>query len=262
MTRLVALLLFLLAAALTPAAAQDSGRADRTSTDKVRLDDFALPAGAGQEREATRPMAQIAPAEPRGAGPPNQLAPPDRARTVPQLASDAPSAAAPPPLGEREGATPVAQLARAAPSAAAPPPLSGRGDSAPGAAVALTGADRCDPQRAAARELARCRRILELRAGEFSAAEAPTLSAEQRLLIEQQARERRLSSSRDSPARMARIAEDPEEAGNQEIASVVLGTAPETMAPPDPLGAGAQPADLGTVIQAIVTGLTTAGPVP
>jgi hypothetical protein len=64
-------------------------------------------------------------------------------------------------------------------------PLSTRSDGLPTAAERLGGTDRCDPQERTSQQGSGCRRILELRAGEFSATETPRLSAEQELLARQ-----------------------------------------------------------------------------
>ncbi|MET0374755.1 MAG: hypothetical protein ABW128_10920, partial [Rhizorhabdus sp.] len=159
-----------------------------------------------------------------------------------------------------EGARPLTQLAPPGRTVAPSPALSQRADSAPGSTVKLIGADRCDPQSPDARDLARCRRIIELRAAEFSAAEAPMLSAEQSLLIEQQARERKLSVSRDSSARMARIAEDPNERTNQELAAVVLGSPAGDSLPRPDADPTSEASALAEVLQAIANGSALPSP--
>lgn len=64
-------------------------------------------------------------------------------------------------------------------------PLSRREEGRPQGTERLDGADRCDPQARSAEAIALCKRIIELRAREFSATEAPRLSAEQELLARQ-----------------------------------------------------------------------------
>lgn len=234
MTR--AALALLLAAALAPA----NGWA-QAAGDKVRLDDFALP------RSAAEPVQQIAP--PRSAVPAAQTG--DRSLAVPAL--PARSSEPLPQVAAREGARPSAQLTPRGRTAAAPPPLSLPADSRPQAAVALTGKDRCDPQDSRAGQIEQCQRILELRAGEFSTREAPTLSAEQRILIEQQNRERRLPLQRSMQAGLTKEPDDANERANQELAAVVFGSPVSQPAVPEPEAATADAA-LADLLQKAIAG--------
>jgi len=104
-------------------------------------------------------------------------------------------------------------------------------DSRPRATGPLGGADRCDPQ-LGTEELARCQQILERRAAEFDAPEAPRLSAEQVLLAERGGHDERLAS-RSSDLRLRLAAGDPdaEITSNQELASIYLDH-PSTQGPP------------------------------
>lgn len=81
--------------------------------------------------------------------------------------------------------TGTAQLAPRDRSAEAAAALSSRGDSRPAATLRLEGRDRCDD--AAAGDL-RCAAVIETRAASYDAPERPTLSPEQRLLVDQRVR--------------------------------------------------------------------------
>ena len=81
-------------------------------------------------------------------------------------------------------ANPPQQLAPRQRSAQAAASLSKPADSRPTAAERLQGADRCDPQQAGERSK-RCRRIIENRAAEYNRNEAPVLSPEQKISLEQ-----------------------------------------------------------------------------
>lgn len=145
----------------------------QANAEKARLDDFAAPAAASGVE-----IGQIA-------ATPGPLA-------VEQTIDR--TLAAPPPPQRREpgvtqqvnaggGRDPVRQVAPAGDrSAQAAPALSRREEGRRADAAPVGGNDRCDPQAGTEKEMAICRRILELRAREFSATEAPRLSPEQELL--------------------------------------------------------------------------------
>lgn len=100
--------------------------------------------------------------------------------------------------------------------------VSSSDDSRPQASAPLGGRDRCDPQ-LETQQLERCLRVLERRAAEFSAPEAPTLSAEQVLLAERgDDGERVAARSSDLRLRLAAGDPDAEIASNQELASIYL----------------------------------------
>ena len=181
--------------------------------DPARLDDFALPAAA-------QPL------------PVEQLTTGDTLRAPPQHAD---RTLATPPPSEAGGAMPaqlsapgtggtIAQLAGTGQSRTA---LTGSvadpKDRPPGAVTRIGGHDRCDPQSVQA-VYAECLRILELRSDEFSAPKAPTLSAEQRLLAEQQQGDETMTPSSALRLRLATVAQpDAELPSNQELASVYFG---------------------------------------
>jgi hypothetical protein len=151
-------------------------------------------------------------------------APPRRSEGSAQITVERRSAPAQPQLTSERGAvTPGNQLTRGRPTASAPegPSTPAQGRSADVSLVA--GLDRCDPAEGG---MARpeCNRVIEMRAGEFSAPTEPVLSAEQRLLAEQRRREIR-GSERNAARQLAEEA-DAEALGTQGIASVVLRRTP------------------------------------
>ena len=197
--------------------------ASASAQDKVRLDEFAVSKG---EREVS--IAQL-PTE----APLPETQGRDRSLTVPQP-SPQPRA-------------PVDQIAKPGPSSAptqltprdasrrvAPDTVSSRTDSAPGTVVRIGGRDRCDPQWDQSR-LAECLRILELRAAEFNAPAPPQLSAEQKILIEQRARDEGLTSHAANMKLRYATAADPDAdlQSNQELASIFLTPPPDVSVLPE-----------------------------
>ena len=198
----------LLALALAPRAwAQDGA-------DKARLDEFTLPAANASPGidQLESPEQGIAPTQ----------APTDRQVAVPG-----------PPATARE---PVVQLSRpddhatprqlsdtAQSRSLASNSVSTPRDSRPQPVAALAGQDRCDPQ-ADPERFARCKLILELRAAEFAAAEAPRLSAEQALLAQQGEATEVLAESSSKLRLQLASGEDPDAdvTSNQELAAIYL----------------------------------------
>jgi hypothetical protein len=212
----------LLAGASAPLAAQAQG-------DPVRLDDFAVARQGGD----TLQVDQLPAGDGEVTGSPQ---PHDRA--VPAEEPVAPAAARLPQLSAKGQGSEQAQISEpgAAPdeSAAA---VSSTAQSRPQAVARLGGRDRCDPQLAEA-ERERCRRILELRAGEFNAPAAPELSPEQRLLAEQQPDDEGITG-RSTVTRLRLASRDDPDAdlqSNQEVAALYLGrqTPPAQQQPADP----------------------------
>jgi hypothetical protein len=194
------------AALAVPIQAQDR-------SDEVRLDDFALPQAA-----AARPIDQLGSSD--TAPLPAQhvdrtLAHPPESDARSSMAAQLSATGA----GGRVTQLPSTRDSRLSIGAS----VSNTADSAPGSVVRIGGKDRCDPQ-LAQKIYAECLRILELRSGEFNAPEAPALSAEQKLLVEQRQREERLPES--SAALRLRLATatqpDADLASNQELASIYL----------------------------------------
>ena len=240
MSRGAAFGLALVAAAIAaPGAAQDESR--------TRLDDFAVPADEGQPRvEQVSPGGQAIQSAPRVedraiAGAPLGERPslqPD------QLSSGVPSSAS---TQLNDGSNPTRPIPTAGSTAA---------DSRPQGVTRLAGSDRCDPQ-LPERDLARCLQILELRAEEFNAREAPQLSAEESLLAEQQSdNDRAMVRSSENRLRFATMQEpDADLDSNQELASIYLGRGPVTAAPePAPGELPDEAASLADIIVSIVQG--------
>lgn len=231
-------------AGLPPAVAQDPA-------DKARLDDFALPSAdrsTGVQQLSTGPRA--VPAQPKG----------DRDVSVPR--PPAPGGPLVQVAPSEDTILPVQRDPAQARSARGVSDLSARRDSAPGGVTALAGRDACDPQhRAAIRDPAeaeRCRRILELRSAEFDAPAPPVLSAEQRIIAEQQRRDIGQGglTTPDMTARALARATDAESRSSQELAAVVLASpsADQTAASPAPERPEAD-TGLSDLLQALVVQL-------
>lgn len=234
--RSLALVLVLLAAA--PLAAQD----------RARLDDFALPA-----EEQSVGVEQLTEAKPL---PPEQLR--DRSLAVPGLPA-APSALMGQLSSEGRSSAQSQLTGREASRRIAPAGVSSAADSKPQIVQRIGGRDRCDPQALEGAEGARCLRILELRAAEFQATEAPQLSAEQKLLTQQQREDDRVATSSARRLRLA-SSDDPDAElhTNQEIAAIYLeregiGTSP----PPSemPVESGIPAGNLLEALQAALPGM-------
>ena len=230
----IAIAIALAAALATPTLAQDA-------TERARIDDFALPADAGavEVDQIGGTARAVEPAPQRS----------DRSLTVaaPPPQGDAPLAQ----VGTAEGASPTSQLTDRSASRQAASAVSSTGDSRPQGVVRIGGVDRCDPQLDAARR-AECLRILELRAEEFNAPRAPQLSAEQRILAEERARDEMFAKqSAETRLRFATMPDpDADLSSNQELASIFLDKpAPATAAPAE-AEPTADPAatDLGTAL--------------
>lgn len=198
----------LLAGASAPLLAQAQG-------DPVRLDEFAV----GAAPDDPSHVDQLAPGEDRVQGSP---APSERTILRPQAAEGTPGKALP-QISAKGQAPEQAQLSTAGASPdEAGAAVSSTADSRPQAVAHLGGHDRCDPQ-LAGEELARCQRILELRAQEFHAPAPPQLSAEQKLLAEQRADDERPGRSAAARLRLAsRDAPDADLQSNQELAALYL----------------------------------------
>lgn len=200
-----------------PASAQDEA-------DKARLDDFAVPVSdaSGPRIEQLGDRTQSLPPAGQSAG--------DR-----ELAIPGPASADRSPVrqltqpGDAGRSQQLSDLEESRQLAAGS--VSSAEDSRPRATGPLGGADRCDPQ-LETEELARCQQILERRAAEFDAPEAPRLSAEQVLLAERGGHDERLAS-RSSDLRLRLAAGDPdaEITSNQELAVIYLDH-PSTQGPP------------------------------
>lgn len=222
------------------------GAAPVSAQDRARLDDFALPAS-----EQATAIEQLPSAGPL---PPAQRR--DRSLAVP-----APPAAAPRPLdqltsAEAEAVAPNQLAGSAASRTLEPAAVSSSADSSPRGVQRIGGRDRCDP-RLDEDTRADCLRILELRAAEFQATEAPQLSAEQKLLAEEQRTDERYAPSNALRLRLASSQDpDAELSSNQEIAAIYLAgeEAPASGAPGLPTEPGIPTGELIEALQAVQQG--------
>jgi hypothetical protein len=186
----------------------------QTQANPARLDDFAV----GATHDDPSHVEQLAPADDRPQGSPQ---PHDRAIATPE--PPAPRATALRQVSRPDQPLEQAQLSTAGASPdASPAAVSSTADSRPQGVEHLGGHDRCDPQ-LAGEELARCQRILELRAQEFNAPAPPQLSAEQKLLAEQRVDDERTGRSPATRLRFAsRDTPDADLQSNQELAALYL----------------------------------------
>jgi hypothetical protein len=123
--------------------------------------------------------------------------------------------------GERGSGPASEQLTKGARSAEPSQPLSAPKDGRTATIERVAGSDRCDPKAEGSRS-AKCAAVIENRAAEFARRERAPLSPEQRIIIEQQARERSGSFS-DAARRLAVSGDDTESIEAQGVASIVLG---------------------------------------
>jgi hypothetical protein len=189
--------------------------------DKARLDDFAVPTS-----QEPLKVEQVSPRT--VARPPAQ----ERDRTLAQPARTEAAGQMPAQVSSPAQGGDVAQLATRGQSRAA---LNGAtanpADRIPGAVQRIGGQDRCDPAQEKA-AYAECLRILELRASEFHAPEAPTLTPEQRLLGQMRTPAERLADTGNLRLRYGTTGQpDADLESNQELAAVVLSTQPTSPTP-------------------------------
>jgi hypothetical protein len=181
---------------------------------------------------------------------------PDPASTSSQVASGAESVAPARQLTSERGAGPAAvQLSTGPRSAQGSIALSSRADGRTSAVERVAGSDRCDP--AARRgKSEKCAAVIENRSAEFARREAPELSPEQRIIVDQQLRERPPGIG-EAARRLAASGNDAQSMEAQGVASVVL-------APPPPVPETGLPKDDPTAtpqMQAIINAIIgRAGP--
>jgi hypothetical protein len=206
-------------------------------SDEVRLDDFALP-----QAPVARTVDQLS------SGDVSRLPAQHVDRTLAHPPKPDAAASMPSQLSATGAGGAVTQLPSTRESRLSlGTSVSNTADSAPGSVVRIGGRDRCDPQ-LTQKFYAECLRILELRSSEFSAPEAPVLSAEQKLLVEQRQREEGLAEMSTALRLRYATASQPDAdlASNQELASIYL--ADPTPAPTEPVEDPKTP-DLGEVLQ-------------
>jgi hypothetical protein len=174
-----------------------------------------------------------------------------------QLSTDADSAAPAIQLTRERGSGPVAQqLTRDAPTAQPSEALSKPQDGRTGSVERVAGSDRCDP-RADRSPAATCARVIETRAAEFTRRDPTPLSPEQRILVEQQAREHG-GGFGEAARRLAANGEDSNSLEAQGVASVVLRAPPPE---PRPVRPEADPAT-NEAMTALVNAIVNAAPAP
>jgi hypothetical protein len=131
---------------------------------------------------------------------------------------------------ERGAGAPAQQLSRGPRSAQESQPLSQPRDGRTAAVERVAGSDRCDP-RAKGPRLTACAAVIETRAAQFTRPDTTPLSPEQRIIAEQQQRERG-GSVGGAARRLAANGEDVDSPEAQGVASIVLARPP---APPQPV---------------------------
>lgn len=202
-------------AGLTLALASPIAAQDRA--DKARLDDFALPkASSAEEVEQLGAREKSLAITGSSAGDRTVIVPgPVAGERAPVLQLSQPGQ--PTPTVQLSGREESRQLAVGS--------VSSPEDSKPRTSAPLGGSDKCDPQLDGER-LNECLRVLELRAAEFSAPEAPRLSAEQALLARQGPDNGQLAQ-RSPTTRLRTAANDPDAdiQSNQELATIYLSDA-------------------------------------
>lgn len=149
------------------------------------------------------------------------------------------------------------QLYRGGKTAQPSEPLSRPSEGRTAAVARVFGDDRCNHPQTDPAVVAACARAIENRAAEFSRTEAPELSAEQRLLVDQ--RLRQVPMNARNAAR--RLAEDgaPDTLEGQSVASIALQPPPGDPRVPA-AGEPALSAETQAVIGALVGAITNTPP--
>jgi len=202
--------------ALGAAPAPAHGQSSRGSVDQV-----GSPQPVGMQQVAARPVAGE-----------TAIARPGALRS-PQLSSVAESGAPALQLTRERGSGPASQqLTTGARTAQPSQPLSKPEDGRTGTVERVAGSDRCDPGADRPRA-AKCAQVIETRAAEFARRDPTALSPEQRIIIEQQLRERG-GSFGGAARRLAANGDDARSLESQGVASVVLRTPPAEPGPAKP----------------------------
>lgn len=199
----------------------------------------------GQISNQPVPAVEAAPAAPRPAGPVSQVTGTGESRGVlPQLTRE--NGAEPSPR----------QLYQGGRTALPSTPLSRPSEGRTSAVARVEGDDRCDPAaEAAAERRQECARVIETRSAEFERIE-PVISAEQRLMIDQQMRDR-AASAEGAARRLAGNVGDPDSLEEQGVASIVLNDVGQPAPPPEPELPSQSSA---AIIEAIVSGIQGSNP--
>ncbi len=211
--------------------------------------DVAAPVMPGEDDPASPAIDQIS-AGPRLVAAP---LPPEEEPAASQLTPRGAGAPATDQLtSERRPAWAQDQLYRGGRDARPPTPLSRPSQGRTGAVARVEGDDRCDPQAHSQGERPRnCAQVIETRSAEFPAAEPAQLSAEQRLLIEQQIRSR--NSIQSAVQRAGQGAVDPDLAEDQAVASIVLPEQPSQAPSEQPVAEDANSATATAIVEAIIS---------
>jgi hypothetical protein len=135
----------------------------------------------------------------------------------------------------------------AQPSQALSTPAEGR----TGSVERVAGSDRCDPAATDRARPAKCAAVIETRAAEYTRREPAPLSPEQRIIVEQQARERSGSFS-SAARRLAANGDDARSIEAQGVASLVLGAPPVEPKRERPAEDPAATEQLNAIVNAII----------
>ena len=237
--QLVTPLVMMAALGLGAAAAPAHGQSSRGSVDQI-----GSPQPVGMQQVAARPVARE-----------TAVARPGALRS-PQLSSIAESGAPALQLTRERGSGPASQqLTTGAPTAQPSQALSRPEDGRTGSVERVAGSDRCDPEADRPR-IAKCAQVIETRAAEFTRRDPTPLSPEQRILVEQQAREH-AGSFGGAARRLAANGDDSRTLEAQGVASLVL-RAPQAEAKPvkpasDPAASEAMTAIVNAIVNAAPT---------
>ena len=221
---------------------------------------FTLPAFAfanpGQDRNSSAVIEQISgtpiavvtqPRSPRSSAPPPQLTDQEESSSpAEQLTRELrPSPAA-------------AQIYKGRRTAQPSDPLSRPADGRTAAVERVEGKDRCDAAEKGRKTLRKCDNVIETRAAEFARPDSTPLSPEQRIIIQQQLRDR--ASTADGAARLLAMGTiDANRPEDQAVASIVLRKPPE---PPKDKKPDEEPTAAEQAAAAVVNALLNQPPRP
>ena len=115
----------------------------------------------------------------------------------------------------------------------------------------IAGSDRCDPAKADRSRAANCAQVIETRASEFARRDNGSQSPEQRIIMEQQLRERS-GSVGGAARRLAAKGDDAQSMEAQSVASVVLGAPPAEPKRGKPIDDSAATEQLTAIVNAVI----------